>query len=134
VGRRLRFVPARWNTTRGATGSSSVPWTSQRVADLIRQIVVNGTRARRRSSSRSMGRDAILRQNPHAQPRQVKRGPSPACHAASRKWRRRLRESYAIFVVAYRRASELLRARDLTARFPPGCFPPPLPFVPAGSG
>jgi hypothetical protein len=64
----------------------------------------------------------------------VKRGPSPACHAASRKWRRRLRESYALFLAAYRRASDLLRAGDLTARFPPGCFPPPLPFVPAGPG
>jgi REP element-mobilizing transposase RayT len=106
----------------------------RRVADLIRQIVDDGARARRRSSLRSMGRDAILRQNPHARPRQVKRGPSPACHAASKKWRRRLRESYAIFLAAYRRASDLLRAGDVSARFPTGCFPPPLPFVSPGSG
>jgi hypothetical protein len=106
----------------------------QRVADLIRQIVEQAARARRRSSMRSMGRDAILRQNPHAQPRQMNRRPSPPCHAASRKWRRRLRESYALFLATYRRASDLLRAGDLTARFPPGCFPPPLPFVPARPG
>ena len=106
----------------------------QHIADIVRQIVEESARARRRSSLRSMGRDAILRQNPHAQPLQAKRGPSPTCHAASKKWRRRLRESYALFLAAYRRASERLRAGDLTARFPPGCFPPPLPFVPTGTG
>jgi REP element-mobilizing transposase RayT len=106
----------------------------QRVADIVRQILEEWAGARRLSSLPSMGRDAILRQNPHAQPLQVKRAPSPACHAASKKWRRRLRESYALFLAAYRRASERLRAGDLTARFPPGCFPPPLPFVPPDTG
>lgn len=106
----------------------------QRVADLIRQIVKEAAHARQRSGLPAMGPEAIQRQSPQAQPRQVKRAPSPACHAASRKWRRRLRESYALFLAAYRRASELLRAGDLAARFPPGSFPPSLPFVPVGSG
>jgi len=106
----------------------------RRVADIVRQVVEKSARARRRSSLRSMGRDAILRQNPHARPLEVKRDPSPPCHAASRKWRRRLRQSYALFLAAYRRASEQLRAGNLAAHFPPGCFPPPLPFVTAGTG
>ena len=36
---------------------------------------------------------------------------------------------YAWFVPAFRDASEKLQAGDLTAKFPPGSFPPALPFV-----
>jgi REP element-mobilizing transposase RayT len=106
----------------------------ERIAELIRGIVEEWARARRRLSVRPLGRDAILRQSPHARPLQTKRAPSPDCHAASREWRRRLRSAYGLFLAAYRRASERLRSGDLTAEFPPGCFPPPLPFVAVDSG
>jgi REP element-mobilizing transposase RayT len=106
----------------------------RRVAELVRHIVEQSARARRLSSRCSMGADAILRQNPHARPLEVNHTPSPACHAASKKWRRRLRESYGLFLAAYRRACERLRAGDLTVPFPPGCFPPPRPFVPPDTG
>jgi hypothetical protein len=38
-------------------------------------------------------------------------------------------QTYAEFVGKFRDAAEKLRARDLSAVFPPGCFPPALPFV-----
>jgi hypothetical protein len=38
--------------------------------------------------------------------------------------------TYFRFVAAFRDAAERLRAGDLGARFPPGSFPPALPFVP----
>ena len=37
---------------------------------------------------------------------------------------------YAEFVGKFRDAAEKLRAGDLSAVFPRGCFPPALPFVP----
>jgi len=41
-----------------------------------------------------------------------------------------LYDAYAWFVAAFRDASEKLCAGDRAARFPPGSFPPALPFVP----
>ena len=41
-----------------------------------------------------------------------------------------LREMYRDFVNAYREAAEKLKEGVLDAVFPPGCFPPGLPYVP----
>jgi hypothetical protein len=38
-------------------------------------------------------------------------------------------EAYAFFVAAFREAAEKLRGGDRSAEFPPGSFPPRLPFV-----
>jgi hypothetical protein len=40
-----------------------------------------------------------------------------------------LYKCYAAFVAQFRNAAEKLRGGDLSAVFPPGCFPPALPFV-----
>jgi hypothetical protein len=45
--------------------------------------------------------------------------------------RRLLWEAYAEIVGKFRDAAEKLRAGDRNAVFPPGFFPPALPFVPA---
>jgi hypothetical protein len=45
--------------------------------------------------------------------------------------RREMWEAYAWFVGEYRQAAEKLKAGDRLAAFPPGSFPPALPFVPA---
>ena len=37
-------------------------------------------------------------------------------------------EAYSLFYAAYREAAEKLKAGDLSAAFPDGSFPPPLPF------
>jgi len=77
----------------------------------------------------SLGAEAILKQNPHHQPSRSKKSPAPFCHASSKAWRQRLREAYAEFVDAYRRAAEKLKLGHRDVRFPQGSFPPPLPFV-----
>jgi hypothetical protein len=40
-------------------------------------------------------------------------------------------EAYGWFVAAFREAAEKLKAGDRNAAFPPGSFPPAMPFVPA---
>ena len=42
--------------------------------------------------------------------------------------------AYRLFVEAYREAAARLLAGDLAVEFPPGCFPPAPPFVPADAG
>jgi REP element-mobilizing transposase RayT len=81
-----------------------------------------------------VGRNAILRQQPHEPPGRSKRSRAPAFHAATQAARRAMREAYRIFVNAFWRASQLLRAGDRSAEFPEGSFPPALPYVPVASG
>jgi hypothetical protein len=50
-------------------------------------------------------------------------------HALSAGMRRELWEAYRLFVAAFRQAAEKLRAGDRNAVFPPGSFPPALPYV-----
>jgi hypothetical protein len=38
-------------------------------------------------------------------------------------------EAYRLFVAAFRQAADKLRAGDRNAAFPPGSFPPALPYV-----
>ena len=45
--------------------------------------------------------------------------------------RQEMWDAYSWFVGAFRQAAEKLKAGDRNAAFPPGCFPPALPFVPA---
>jgi hypothetical protein len=82
-----------------------------------------------RRSSRPLGAAAILSQHPHDRPRHSKRSPAPLFHALSATARRELRDAYRWFVAAFREAAEKLRAGDRNALFPPGSFPPALPFV-----
>ncbi len=80
------------------------------------------------------GPNAIRKQDPHTSPEHTKRSPAPAVHAASKVVRKQMKEAYRIFVEAYREAAASLRAGNLNANFPPGCFPPPHPFIPADAG
>jgi hypothetical protein len=50
-------------------------------------------------------------------------------HAASRKIRRELYESYRHFLAAFRDAAARLRAGELAVVFPAGSFPPAAPWV-----
>jgi hypothetical protein len=59
------------------------------------------------------------------------RSPAPFVHAATRKIRKELGQAYGWFLAAYREAADRLRNGDRNAAFPPGSFPPHLPFVPA---
>jgi hypothetical protein len=101
----------------------------RRVASLVTEIEAQAADQRQKTGISSLGPAAILRQDPRSHPRHSKKSPAPFCHAASRDWRRALREAYREFLAAFRRAAERLKAGDQSAPFPIGCFPPALPFV-----
>ena len=60
-----------------------------------------------------------------------KRSPAPLFHCATKAMRQEMWDAYAWFVGAFHQAAEKLKLGDRAAAFPPGCFPPALPFVPA---
>jgi REP element-mobilizing transposase RayT len=74
----------------------------------------------------------VMRQRPHRMPKSMKRSPAKLFLAAFGHSVAELRRAYRMFVVQYREASLLLRSGDRMVSFPPGCFPPRLPFVRAG--
>lgn len=103
----------------------------RRVRELVREIE-HETRARQKESGRApLGPRRIQRQNPHDKPGQPKRSPAPLCHAATREARLGFRYAYAEFVAAFRQAADDLRSGVRPPEFPPGSFPPGLPYVPA---
>ena len=102
-----------------------------RIADLVREINESGAVARAESQIAPLGPAGVRAQNPETRPRKIKKSPAPFCHALRKKVRKALWEAYGYFVAAYREAAEKLRAGDRNAEFPPGSFPPRLPFVPA---
>lgn len=77
-----------------------------------------------------LGVEAILRQNPHEKPLHTKTSPRPLFHTATRRVFRELYAAYSWFVGAYYDAVERLRAGCEKPRFPEGCFPPAMPFIP----
>ncbi len=100
------------------------------VAGLVKEIEDEAAAARNREGVQVAGAKAVLAHHPHDRPEKLKRGPAPLFHAATAEMRRFLWSLYAEFVGRYRDAAEKLRAGDLKAVFPPGSFPPALPFVP----
>ncbi len=101
----------------------------RRATALVDDIEAEAIARRKKNGIKPLGPAAILAQDPHRQPARSKKSPAPAFHAASQAVRRGLREAYALFVAAYREASEKLRMGDRNACFPVGSFPPALPFV-----
>ncbi len=95
-------------------------------AQAARRVVLNGVAP--------LGPAAVRKQHPHDRPNHSKKSPAPAAHAASKAIRQQMKEAYRLFVEAYREATAQLRAGKLDAAFPPGCFPPAQPFVPADAG
>ena len=84
----------------------------------------------RQTGREPLGRQAILEQNPHAQPARFVRSPAPRFHAHRGYVRRRLENAYRRFFFAYREASERFR-QGKKAEFPPGAFLPSPGFNPA---
>ncbi len=92
-------------------------------AQTARRVVLNGVSL--------PSAEAIRKQDPHKIPVYTKKSTAPAVHAASKAIRKQMKEAYRLFVEAYREAAASLRAGKLNAEFPPGCFPPPQPYIPA---
>lgn len=97
------------------------------VRTLVDQIEKETQRHHRSQGTRPLGARAVRRVHPHRRPLRENRAPAPLVHAATRRTREALREAYSRFVHDYTIAAERLRSGDLTAVFPPDCFPPALP-------
>jgi hypothetical protein len=99
------------------------------VQAMIRDIEKEAGEKRRREGGAILGRDAILGQHPHQRPLRIKWSPAPFVHAATKAARWEIYRAFALFVEAYYRAKSRLLEGDLTACFPDGSFPPPLPLL-----
>jgi REP element-mobilizing transposase RayT len=100
-----------------------------RIGELLTEIEAETRQMHRRNKTRPVGRETILRQNPASLPRSMKRSPLPRFHAVAKAVRQGLESSLRAFLLAYRQAADRLRRGDLRVEFPPGSFPPTLPFV-----
>jgi REP element-mobilizing transposase RayT len=104
-----------------------------RIAELVASVEKETARRLETVGEVPLGRDRILRQNPHDAPSRRNRSPAPLVHAATRETRLAFRSAYREFIRAFRRASDRLRsksgARESFALFPLDSFPPPGPFL-----
>jgi len=102
-----------------------------RVAELVREIDEAAAAERAESQIPPLGPAGVRAQNPETRPKKIKKSPAPFFHTLRKKVRKTLWEAYGLFLAAFREAAEKLRAGDRSAAFPPGSFPPRLPFVEA---
>ncbi len=103
----------------------------ERVRVLVEDIEREAAAELSSTGRQPLGVEGILREDPHTRPSRPKRSPAPLCHAATKAVRKAFWESYALFMAAFREASDRWRGGDRQARFPLGSFPPGLPFVTA---
>lgn len=96
------------------------------VADLIAQIEVT---ARQQNSSNSPKSERRAQRSAQFRPKLLQASAAPFCHAAHRAARLSLVGAYRWFFSAFRAAAEKLARGELQPSFPPGSFPPGLPFV-----
>ena len=82
--------------------------------------------------TRPAGSAAVMSANPWTR-HKLEKAPIPRVLAASAKMWKVLLDGYRLRVAIYRAASERFRSGARNTVFPPNCFPPALPFVPATS-
>jgi len=102
------------------------------IQSVVEQIEHETLQMHRANGTKPAGRKWVMRQKPHRVPRAMKRSPAKKFLATLRQSIVELRRAYREFVVAYREAAARLMSGDRMVEFPPGCFPPRLPFVRAG--
>lgn len=110
---------------------SPLPCWRDEPAEAVRERVrglVEGIVAEAQASPRAY-RKLLAAGRPTDRPRRSKRSPAPWFHCASKAVRLELKRAYGEFLAAYRQAAERLKAGELTAPFPDGCFPPPRPCL-----
>ena len=98
------------------------------ILSLIAKIVADAAAERKARGTMVLGAHRVQQQNPHSQPKELKKSPAPRFHAFTKEARQALRDAYFVFAAAFQVASERLRGGDRAAVFPEGCFPPALPF------
>jgi hypothetical protein len=99
------------------------------VQALVDDLDGQAARARKAAGIQALGIAAILSQDPQHRPATLAHSPAPLVHAATKAARKFFYEIYTEFVSAFRVATEALRRGERDAPFPPGSFPPALPFV-----
>ena len=112
------FAGASWSERRGQA----------RV--LVKEIEESACQHFRETGKRPLGVKKIFVQVPDFRPKHLDHSPAPACHAASIEQYRQLRREYREHFASYREASERLKKGLADPKFPPGSFPPRLPYVP----
>ncbi|MDX1996130.1 MAG: transposase [Thermoanaerobaculia bacterium] len=102
----------------------------RRLEQMSADIIAEGEALRRASGRAPLGVSAVLAQDPTERLVVVENSPAPAIHAASRAVRDAYWTIYRGFAEAFREAAEALKAGHRRVVFPPGSFPPHLPWVP----
>lgn len=101
---------------------------SQRILEMVVDIERETAEHHANARTEPLGLEALRMQRALDRPKRLKKSPAPFCHASSKKIRKAFWEAYSLFYAAYREAADKLKAGDLSAVFPEGCFPPPQPF------
>jgi REP element-mobilizing transposase RayT len=105
----------------------------QRVREMVDEIEEETKLRHREAGTKPMGEEKILAQHPHDLPRTLKRSVAPMFHAATEGVYIALCDAYRAFVDGFRHAADVLRRGRVRPKFPPGSFPPGLPFVQHGT-
>jgi REP element-mobilizing transposase RayT len=100
-----------------------------RTRRMIEEIVIEAAADRRGAPAAGVAQ--VLAQHPHDRPAERDSSRAPSCHGSSPGIRAAFRASYANFSNAVRLVADASRAakRSVMSAFPPGCFPPPLPYI-----
>jgi putative transposase len=101
-----------------------------RIREMVHEIEWETRKRHRLEGTRPLGVKKIRMASPLDRAVHPKRSPAPDFHTATKEMRKRLRAAYRLFVDAFVAASQQFREGDRSARFPEGCFPPALGYLP----
>jgi REP element-mobilizing transposase RayT len=105
-----------------------------KIRHLIQEVEKEAAERRRVEGLPFLGARQVLDQDPQASPLRTKKSPAPFCHAFLRMVRVDMWKAYVAFLLDYREAADRLQGGEEGVVFPPGSFPPPMPFAPAVLG
>jgi Transposase IS200 like len=99
------------------------------IQDLLERIASKVDQERQNYGITVAGAAQLQQQDIESRPLKRKRSPAPLFHAFAKSVREQLRSAYRLFSIAFREAADKLKAGIANVRFPPGCYPPGLPYV-----
>lgn len=97
---------------------------------LVEAIDHTARERRKATGVRVLGPRGVCRGRRRKRAKPLEKSPAPRFHTVTREAWEALREAYVEFVAQFRAAAEFLRQGIPDPPFPPGSFPPGLPFVP----
>jgi hypothetical protein len=98
------------------------------IQDILERIGLNVDHERQEQGITVAGVARLQQQDIESRPSKAKRSPAPLCHAVSKIVREQLLNAYRLFSIAFREAAEKLKLGVANVCFPPGSFPPGLPY------